>query len=122
MNTDADVDRLGIGGLAHSIAHRNVLLDAHRAADRLQSAIEFNQECVAHRFDLAPLMNGERCTDEFVVFVQQIKGERFITLRQRAITHHVGEHDGSKAACGWRAHLERMVTSMTRRTKSSNHP
>jgi len=35
------------------------------------------------------------------MILEQRDGERFIALRQRAVTHHVGEHDSGQPALCW---------------------
>ena len=39
------------------------------------------------------------------MFLQQLLAPAFVALRQRAVAHHVGEHDGGELALFAGAHL-----------------
>src|SRR5437773_10239290 len=49
--------------------------------------------------------SGENCPEQLPMFLQQLQRELTVALRQRAVTHHVGEHDGRELPYLVVAHL-----------------
>jgi len=43
-----------------------------------------------------PLKWGKNAANDFAMFLEQVKRECFVALSERAVTDHVGEHDGGK--------------------------
>ena len=80
------------------VARGKPSLNFDRASCRLQRARELDEEGVARRFDLVPVVMWENGTQEPPMFFQQLYRERFVALGQRAVTDHVREHDGGKLA------------------------
>src|SRR5437867_3104692 len=73
-------------------------LDVNRTPDRRQCAGKLNQKTVANRVNLTTVMERENCPNHFPMFLQQFQRERFVPLRQCAVTDEVGEHDSSQSA------------------------
>src|SRR3984893_3794217 len=74
------------------------LLEFDRAIHRGHRAGELNQKAVAYRFYLLPLMLEERGPQESAVFIEQLHRKPLVALRQRAVAHHVREHDRGELA------------------------
>ena len=74
------------------------LLEFDRAFHRGHRTGKLNQKGVAYRFYLLSLMFEERGPQERAVFLEQFQRQPLVALRQRAVTHHVGEHDRGELA------------------------
>ena len=74
------------------------LLEFDRAIHRGHRAGELNQKAIANRFYLLSLMFEERGPQERAVFLEQLQRQPLIALRQRAVAHHVREHDRGELA------------------------
>jgi hypothetical protein len=96
MEADAHLDApLGRRG---RVALYDRLLNLKGAAHRLQRAGEHHQETVADLFDFAPAVLRKDRPQQLLLLVEQRQRQRLVALRQRAVAHHVGEHDGSELA------------------------
>src|SRR5207248_7254503 len=58
----------------------------------------FNQERVADSFDLGAVEARENFPEQLPVFLQQFQRQLVVTLRQCAVAHHVGKHNGREFA------------------------
>src|ERR1700720_3736159 len=74
------------------------LLEFDRAIHRGHRAGELDQKAVAYRFYLLSLMFEECGPQESAVFLEQLQRQPLVALRQRAVAHHVREHDRGKLA------------------------
>src|SRR5262249_6309213 len=73
-------------------------LDVDGALPRLQGAVELNQESVTDGFDLGSVKTQKNFTQDLAMLLQQFQGKLVVTLRKRAVAHHVGKHDGRELA------------------------
>ncbi len=96
MDADSDAD-LPFDGL-RLIALAEGSLQSNGALHRRQCAGEFDQKTVAGRFHLAPAVPRENGANDHSMLLQQLQRERLVPLRQRAVAHHVGEHNGGEFA------------------------
>ena len=96
MDADADA-HLPFGGL-RLVALGQRPLDFHRAPHRRQRAGELDEETVAGRLDFRPLMFGKQAAQDAPMFFKQLQRERLVALGERAVAHHVREHDGGELA------------------------
>jgi len=62
----------------------------------LQGAAEFDEESVADGFDLGAVEPGKDFAEEATMFFEQFESELIVALGQRAVAHHVREHDGGE--------------------------
>ena len=68
-------------------------LDLHGALGRSQGTWALDEEAVTYGLDLAPTIQGEQFAQDPAMLVQQFESERLVLLRQRAVAHHIGEHN-----------------------------
>ena len=87
---DVALERLG------AIASSDGALDFHRALGRLQRTRKLNQEAVAGGLDLMAIEQRELRAQQALIFGQQFERERLVALGERAVAHHVREHDGGQ--------------------------
>ncbi len=73
-------------------------LDFDGALRRFQGAVELDQESVPDSFDLGPVEARKHFAEQPAMLLQQFQRKFIIALRQRAVAHHVGEHDGGEFA------------------------
>ena len=73
-------------------------LDFNCALRCFQCTPEFNQERVTYGFYFGAVKPRKDFPKQPAMFLQQFLGKLFVALRQRAVTHHVGEHDGGQLA------------------------
>ncbi len=69
-------------------------LNLYRTARCRECAGALHEETITHGLDLAAAVDGEQLPQYLAVLVQQFEGKGFVSLRQCAVAHHVGEHDG----------------------------
>ena len=96
MDADAHLNvtlaRLG------AIASGDGPLDFHRALRGLERAGKLDEEAVTGGLDLAAIEQRELPALQALIFGDQFQRERLVALGERAVTHHVGEHDGGELA------------------------
>ena len=73
-------------------------LNLDGTAGTRECAGKLDEESVADGFDLPPAMPGKHVPQQVAVLVEKVERERLVLLRQRALAHHVCEHDGSKTS------------------------
>ena len=73
-------------------------LDFNSASRRFQRAAEFHKESITDGFDFRAVKARKDFPQQLAMFFEQLQGEPIVALRQRAVTHHVGEHDGGQFA------------------------
>src|SRR5439155_20043159 len=73
-------------------------LDFDAALRRLQRAAEFHKEGITDGFDFRAVKARKDLPQQMAMFFEQLEGEPVVALRQCAVTHHVGEHDGGQFA------------------------
>src|SRR6185436_14256545 len=61
-----------------------------------QGAAEFDEESVTDGFDFSAVEPGKDFAEQPAVFFEQFESEPIVALGQRAVAHHVGEHDGGE--------------------------
>lgn len=71
-------------------------LDFDGTLRSLQGAAEFDEESVTDGFDLGSVEPGKDFAKEPTMFFQQFESESIVALGQRAVAHHVCEHDGGE--------------------------
>src|SRR5256885_2472538 len=71
-------------------------LDLDGTAGAGECAGKLDEETVANGFDLPPPMLAKYVPQQVAVLVEKVERERLIPLRQRAVAHHVGKHDGGQ--------------------------
>ena len=64
------------------------------ALRRFQRAVELDQETVTDRFNFGAVKAGKNFAQQLPVFLQQFERQLVVALGERAVAHHVGEHDG----------------------------
>jgi hypothetical protein len=69
-------------------------LNRNGALGRFQRAVELDQERVTNGFYFSAVKARKDFPKNFSMFLQQFLGKLFVPLAQRAVAHHVGEHDG----------------------------
>ena len=79
------------------IAFRKRALDssAHGTASRRS---ELEQESVADGFNLGAMEARQNLAHDATMFLEQLESEGFVALRHRAVTDHVGKHNGCELA------------------------
>ena len=90
-------------------------LDFNRALRCFQRAPEFDQERVTNRFYFSAVKPRKDFPKQPAMFLQQFLGKLFVALAQRAVAHHVGEHDGGELALLIGAHFCAFPNSRLRR-------
>ena len=80
-------------------------LDFDGALRRFQRAVEFDQESVTNGFDFGAVKARKDFPKQLAMFLQQFLRKLFVALAQRAVAHHVGEHDGGELALLVSAHF-----------------
>jgi len=60
---------------------------------RFQRAVELDQKCVTNGFYFSAVKPREDFPKQPAMFLQQFLGKLLIALAERAVAHHVGEHD-----------------------------
>ena len=80
-------------------------LDLDRALRRFQRAAEFYKESVTDGFDFGARKARKDLAQQLAMFFKQLQRKPVVTLRQRAVAHHVGEHDGGQLALFLGAHF-----------------
>ena len=73
-------------------------LDFDAALRRLQSAVKLDEERVADGLDLRAVEPGEQRSQQGAMVLEQLLRELLVALGERAVAHHVGEHDGGQLA------------------------
>ena len=73
-------------------------LDLNGTLRGLQGAAEFDEESVTDGFDLGAVEPGKDFAEEPTMFFEQFESESIVALCQRAVAHHVSEHDGGELA------------------------
>ena len=58
-----------------------------------QGAGKFDQEGISDRFDFPPTVQRDDGADDLAVLFEQLKGQLLVPLGERAVAHHVREHD-----------------------------
>ena len=81
-------------------------LDFNRALRCFQRTPEFDQERVTNRFYFSAVKPRKDFPKQPAMFLQQFLGKLFVALAQRAVAHHVGEHDGGELALLIGAHFQ----------------
>jgi hypothetical protein len=71
-------------------------LDFGRAPDCLERAHELDQKGIANYLDLSAFVLPQNRPDQPPLFLKELHCKRFIPLRERGETDHVGEHDRSE--------------------------
>ena len=94
VDPDTDLDRAGgVEGCIVGAEHR---LDLQGRLDRIERARKFDQEGVAHRFDLFATELGEDGPKQLVVTCQRSERSAFVLLHPGRVADHVREHDGGQ--------------------------
>src|SRR5207253_7626683 len=73
-------------------------LDFDGALRRFQRAAELHKESITDGFDFRAVKARENLPQQVAMLFEQLQGESVVALRERAVTHHVGEHDGGQFA------------------------
>src|SRR6202011_1247317 len=73
-------------------------LNFDRALRSFQGAAEFDEEGIADGFDFNAMKRRKDFAEQATMFFQQLQGKLVVALGQRAITNHVGKHDGGELA------------------------
>jgi hypothetical protein len=68
-------------------------LDVDGTAGSFEGTGKLYEETVTHGLDLPSAMLPKRLPQQLAVFVQKFESDCLVFLRQRAVSHHVGEHD-----------------------------
>src|SRR5207302_1857695 len=84
------------GGIGIALGQRS--LDFNRALGCFQRTPEFDQERVTDCFYFSAVKPRKDFPKQPAMFLQQFLGKLFVALAQRAVAHHVGEHDGGEFA------------------------
>ena len=63
------------------------------------------RERVTNRFYFSAVKPRKDFPKQPAMFLQQFLGKLFVALAQRAVAHHVGEHDGGQFALFVSAHF-----------------
>jgi len=71
-------------------------LDFNRALRCFQRTPELDQERVTDRFYFSAVKPRKDFPKQVAMFLQEFLGKLFVALAQRAVAHHVDEHDGGK--------------------------
>ena len=95
---------LSVGG-SIGIALGQRSLDFNRALRCFQRTPEFDQERVTNGFYFSAVKPRKDFPKQPAMFLQQFLGKLFVALAQRAVAHHVGEHDGGELALLIGAHF-----------------
>src|SRR5207237_10325353 len=72
--------------------------DFNGALGRFQSAVEFDQKSIPYRFNLGAVEARKDFAQQLSMFLQQFLRKLVVALRERAVAHHVCEHDGREFA------------------------
>ena len=72
------------------------LLDVEGTASACERAGKLDEETVTYGFNLPPAMLGKYVPQQVSLLVEKIERERLVLLRQRAVAHHVSEHDAGQ--------------------------
>src|SRR5438477_4291038 len=80
-------------------------LDFDGALGRCQGAVELDQERVTNGFYFSAVKPRKDFPKQPAMFLQEFLGKLFIPLAERAVTHHVGKHDGGEFALLIGAHF-----------------
>ncbi len=97
-NVDADAEAKLPLGWAGLIALMKGVLDFHRTLHRGECAGKLEEKTIAGSFHFPPAVAGQDAAHDPPVLLEHLEGERFAALRERAVAHHVCEHDGSELA------------------------
>jgi len=73
-------------------------LDLNGALRGFQGAAEFDEKSVADGFDFHSVKVGKDFAQQAAMFFEQLEAELVVALGQRAVAHHVGEHNGGELA------------------------
>jgi len=94
VNADLEFDPPVAGNVVVGLGQGALDFDA--ALRRFQRAAEFHKESITDDFDFGAVKARENLPQQMAMFFEQLEGEPVVALRQRAVTHHVGEHDGGE--------------------------
>ncbi len=103
MNADSHLDLAVRRRIGIALGQRS--LDFNRALRRFQRAPKFDQERVANGFYFSAVKPRKDFPKQPAMFLQQFLSKLFVALAQRAVAHHVGEHDGGQLALLLGAHF-----------------
>jgi hypothetical protein len=98
-----------------SVAFCEGSLNFDGALGRFQCTVEFHHESVANRFYLGAVEPRKDFPKQLAVFLQQFLSKLIVALAQRAVTHHVGEHDRGEFALFVSTHLLGSAQSFRKR-------
>ena len=87
------------------VAFGQCALDFNGALRCFQRTPEFDQEGVTDGFYFSAVKPRKDFPKQPAMFLQQFLGKLFVTLAQRAVAHHVGEHDRGQFASLAGAHF-----------------
>jgi hypothetical protein len=73
-------------------------LNFDRALRRFECASKLYEESVADGFNFGAVKARKNLAQQASMFFQQLERELIVALRQRAVAHHVGKHDGRELA------------------------
>src|SRR5205823_6071443 len=104
-NVNADFKLDASIGRDIGVAFGQRSLNFNRALRCFQRAPELDQERVTDRFYFRAVKPRKDFPKQPAMFLQQFLGKLFVPLAQRAVTHHVGEHDGGQLALLVSAHF-----------------
>jgi hypothetical protein len=96
MNSDFQFDTTLTRDIV--VAFRKRPLDFERALHCFKRAAELEQESVADGFNLGAVEARQNLAHDAAMFLKQLEGEGFVPLRHRAVTDHVGKHNGCELA------------------------
>jgi len=88
-NVDADLELDSPLGGDVVITVRQRTLDFDGALRCLERAVEFDEKRIADGLDLSAVEARKKRTQQLSVLLEQLDRELVVTLRQRAIAHHV---------------------------------
>ncbi len=74
------------------------LLDLDSAAGRVDGAGELYEEAVADGVKFLTAVGRKNGSQNLTMLGEEVNGQGFVLLGQRAVAHHVGEHEGRKLA------------------------
>jgi hypothetical protein len=103
VNTDSHLDLAVRGSIGIAMGERS--LNFNRALRCFQRTPEFDQERIPDRFNLSAVKPRKDFAKQLAMFLQQFLGKLFVPLAQRAVAHHVGEHDRGQLALLIGAHF-----------------
>ena len=118
VNADLEFDPPVAGNVVVGLGQG--ALDFHAALRRFQRAAELHKESITDGFDFGAVKARKDLPQQMAMFFEQLEGEPVVALRQRAVTHHVGEHDGGEFALLGTFGIHQWIKSDRARNETAN--